>query len=543
MSTPEPARQSGAGAVKVGRNGAGGPLVAQLETVPDNRGRRIVYALASGLLLAASFPNLDVTPLAWVGLVPLLLATHGRSVRSAFALGWLTGMTFFLGTCYWIVHTIDHYTPLPIAVSVVLLLAMSAVLACYHGAFAAGLRFFERRGLPALWLAPALWVTLEWMRGWFFIGFPWAALGYSQWRFTNLVQIVEVTGVYGVSAVLVLFNVVVAGVLRERGRGVLRVGPPLAVLTLLVGVLPAIGAWRAGQLAAMPPAGRLTVGIAQGNIEQDQKWDPAFQGATMARYAELTRDAARQKPDLIVWPETAAPFFFQEPTVLRQDLLALVREVRTPLLFGSPAFRVDAGRVEQLNRAFLLGPDGSEQGTYDKMQLVPFGEYVPFRRILFFVEQMVTAVGQIGAGFHPTVFTLPQARFGTLICYEGVFPELTRRFVADGAQVLLNITNDAWFGRTSAPWQHLVQESFRAIENRTPMVRAANTGISAIIDADGRIRWQSPLYETVWHVDEVTWPGVRTFYTSYGNVFVWLCAAAIAAFLAVGATRRVEEEE
>ncbi|MCW5889918.1 MAG: apolipoprotein N-acyltransferase [bacterium] len=537
--TAEPARQSGAETVHVGRNGAGGPLVAQLETpVPDGRWRRLAYAAGSGLLLSASFPSLDVTPLAWIGLVPLLLATHGRSVRSAFALGWVAGMTFFLATCYWIVHTISHYTPLPTVVCVVLLVAMSAVLACYHGAFAAGLRFFERRGLPALWLAPALWVTLEWVRGWFFIGFPWAALGYSQWRFSNLVQIVEVTGVYGVSAVLVLFNVVVAGVLRERGRGVLRVGPPLAVLTILVGVLPAVGAWRKGQLAAMPPAGRVTVAVAQGNVEQDRKWDPAFQAETMARYATLTREAARLKPDLVVWPETAAPFFFQEPSPWRQDLLELVREVRIPLLFGSPAFRVEDGRIEQLNRAFLLGPDGSEQGTYDKIQLVPFGEYVPFRRILFFVPQIVTAVGQIGAGIDPTVFTIPQAKLGTLICYEGIFPELPRRFVDAGAQVLVNITNDAWFGRTSAPWQHLVQESFRAIENRTPMVRAANTGISAFIDATGHIRWASPLYETLWYVDEVTWPGVKTFYAQYGNVFVWACAAVLVAFLGVGARRR-----
>jgi apolipoprotein N-acyltransferase len=535
----EPARQSGAETtVHVGRNGAGAPIAAQLETVPDNRWRRLVYAVASGLLLSASFPSVDATPLAWIGLVPLLLATHGRSPRSAFVLGWVTGMTFFVATCYWIVHTISHYTPLPLVVCVLLLVAMSAVLACYHGAFVAILRVFERRGLPALWLAPALWVTLEWMRGWFFIGFPWAALGYSQWRFSNLVQIAEVTGVYGVSAVLVLFNVVVAGVLRERGRGVLRVGTPLAVLTILVGVLPAIGAWRRGQLEAMPPAGRLVVGVAQGNVPQDRKWDPEYQAETMERYATLTRDAARLHPDLVVWPETAAPFFFQEPTPWRQQLLELVREVRIPLLFGSPAYRVQDGAIEQLNRAFLVDADGVERGTYDKIQLVPFGEYVPFRRILFFVPQIVTAVGQIGAGVDPTVFTIPPAKLGTLICYEGIFPELPRRFVDDGAQVLVNITNDAWFGSTSAPWQHLVQESFRAIENRRPMVRAANTGVSAFIDATGHIRWQSPLFETLWHVDEVTWPDVQTFYAAYGNVFVWLCAAVTAAFLAVGFTRR-----
>ena len=370
----------------VGANGATDVTVAVAE---EPRGRfGVPLAVISGLCLAASLPSLEIAPLAWIGLIPLLMAIRGRSLRAAFGLGWVTGTVFFLGTCYWIIHTIGHYTNVPVPLAAGVLLLMSSVLGCYHGAFALGLRWFEMRRLPAVWLAPALWVTLEWLRGWFFIGFPWAALGYSQYRFHSLVQMVEVTGVYGVSAVLVLFNVVVAAVLLAHGSGARRNLPALATLTLLVVLLVGAGRWRAAALDALPAAGTLRVGLAQGNVAQDQKWDPAFQAETMERYRQLTVEAARERPGLIVWPETAAPFFFQEPGPQRDEVLALARQTGTPLLFGSPAFhQLPSGRLEQLNRAYLVLGDGREAGTYDKMELVPFGEYVPFQSIFFFVSQ------------------------------------------------------------------------------------------------------------------------------------------------------------
>ena len=520
----------------VGANGAGEAMVAVAETPRQRFG--LPLAVLSGLCLAAAFPSLELAPLAWIGLVPLLFAIRGRTPGAAFRLGWTTGTVFFLVTCYWIVYTIRSYTEVPLPLALLILLLMSSVAGCYHGAFAAVLRWFERRGLSPVWLAPVLWVTLEWLRGWFFIGFPWAALGYSQYRFQALVQMAEVTGVYGVSAVLVLFNAVAAAVIGERGPRARRHLPALAALTLLVVVLVGLGEWRLAALHAMPEIGRLRIGLAQGNVQQDQKWDPAFQDETMARYRRLTLEAAGDRPALIVWPETATPFFFQESGPRRQEILGLAREVGTPILFGAPAFRrLPDGAIEQLNRVYLLSSDGSEVATYDKMQLVPFGEYVPFQSVLFFVQQAVQAVGNLGAGTVPTVFKLPGAAFGTLICYEGVFPALTRRFVHDGADFLVNVTNDAWFGRTSAPHQHLAMDTFRAIENRVPFVRAANTGISAVIDADGHIRWQGPLFEMLWHVDDIGWTGVRTVYTRHGDVFVWACVVATLAAIAWGLAR------
>ena len=520
--------------VSLGRNG--GPALAVARG--PRRAARVGLAVASGLVLASAFPPLDLEFLGWIGLVPLLLACRGLGSWAAFGTGWLGGAVFYLAIVYWVAHTISAYSAVPFALAVAILLLMVSVLACYTGAFTAGVAWLEARSLPVVWLAPPLWVVLEWLRSWFFIGFPWAALGYSQYRYHDLAQMAEVTGVYGISAVLVLFNLVAVAVLGERGPGLRRLVPALAVLTLLVTVLPVAG-WRRAAALAGRTAGHVRVALAQGNVEQDHKWDPAYQDETLARYRQLTRAALAARPDLIVWPETATPFFFQEPGPLRQDVLDLATESRAYLLFGSPAYRQSSrGALQELNRAYLVSPDGREVATYDKIQLVPFGEYVPFEAVLFFVQRLVVAIGDVVPGHEPTVFRLPAGRFGVLICYEDVFPALTRRFVAGGADFLVNVTNDAWFGRTSAPYQHLAQATLRAVENRVPLVRVANTGISAVVEPDGRIRWQGPLDQALEHVDEIAWPGVRTFYTRFGDVFAWACALVTAGALAVGVMRR-----
>jgi apolipoprotein N-acyltransferase len=499
----------------------------------------VLAAVASGLMLAASLPSLDLAGLAWVGLVPLLLVTRRDGLRTAFLTGWLGGLVFYLATTYWVVHTIGHYTALPVVVAGGVSVLMCTALGAYTGAFVAGVRWLQRRRLPWVYLAPALWVVLEWLRGWFFIGFPWGALGYSQWRFTDLVQIVEVTGVYGVSALLVFFNAVLAAVVTARGRLDRGHTVALSILTVLMLALPALGHVRRSMLANTPPVGRLVVGIAQGNVAQDHKWDPAFQDETMARYVRLTEAAAARGARLVVWPETAVPFFFQDPGRRRDELLALARRLDVYLAFGSPAATFDvSGRVEnQRNRAYLVGPREGEMDHYDKMELVPFGEYVPFARVLFFVQQMVEAVGALAPGTQATVFEGPGGRFGALICYEGVFPWVSRAFVHDGADFLVNVTNDAWYGPTSAPYQHLAQGTLRAIENRRPLVRAANTGISAVIGDDGRIQWAGPLDVMLEHTAEIAWRDTRTFYTRFGDVFVWACVAPTLAALWIGSRR------
>ncbi len=486
----------------------------------------VLLAIVSGVLLALAFPKVDWNILAWVAFIPLLWVTQGQTLRRAFSLGWIAGMGFYLCTLYWIVGTIGLYSNIPHLIAVGPLLLMCAILSTYTGIFAAGLCLYQNksphnRGSFIFLLGPALWVALEWVRSFFFIGFPWVSLGYSQYNFLNLIQFVEFTGMYGLSALVICGNMVLFSVFSRRGSGRGRV---LLVFLLIVAGLWGWGGWRRYQLAALPQTHRLNIGIAQGNIAQNKKWGPDYQETTIARYEQLTRQIAEQNVDLVVWPEASVPFFFQSDVTYRGRLLDLAQETRTPLLFGSPAFRARGTELRLFNRVYLLSPDTSILGHYDKIILTPFGEYIPFQdSLLFFLDKLVEGIGDFVPGTTPTIFSLPFGTFGVLICYEGVFPDLARRFVRNGATLLINVTNDAWFGETSAPYQHLAMEAMRAVENRVPLVRSANTGISAIVNIDGQIQAQTDLLETTFIAEPLAWPQVTSIYTQYGDWFVALC--------------------
>ena len=504
----------------------------------------VLLAGVSGVLLALAFPKVDWNILAWVAFIPLLWLTQGQTLRRAFGLGWLAGMGFYLCTLYWIVDTIGLYSNIPHIIAVGPLLLACTILSVYTGVFAAGLSVYHQRGphnggWPLLVFGPMLWVALEWVRSFFFIGFPWVSLGYSQYNFLNLIQFVEYTGVYGLSALVIFGNIVLFSAFSRPGRGRL-----LLVLLLIVTGLWGWGNWRRSQLAALPKAHTLNVGIAQGNIAQDQKWNPNYQEITLARYEQLTRQITEHAVDLVIWPEAAVPFFFQSDVTYRGRLLNLAQDTNTPILFGSPAFRADGTELTLFNRAYLLSPDTTLLGHYDKMTLTPFGEYIPFQgSLLFFLDKFVEGIGDFAPGTTPTVFSLPLKSqpalpsddkagdadsfetFGVLICYEGVFPDLARRFVHNGARLLINVTNDAWFGETSAPYQHLAMAALRAVENRVPLVRSANTGISAIVNIDGQIQAQTSLLETTFIAEQLAWPKVTSVYTQYGDWFVTLCGA------------------
>lgn len=504
----------------------------------------VLLAGVSGVVLALAFPKVDWNILAWVAFIPLLWMTQGQTLRRAFSLGWIAGMGFYLCTLYWVVDTIGLYSNIPHIIAVGPLLLMCAILSVYTGVFAVGLSVYHESGprgsgWSLLVFGPMLWVALEWVRSFFFIGFPWVSLGYSQYNFLNLIQFVEYTGVYGLSALVIFGNIVLFVAFSRQGRGRL-----VLVLLLVIAGLWGWGNWRRSQLAALPPVHTLHVGVAQGNIAQDQKWDPDYQEVTLARYEQLTRQITEQAVDLVIWPEAAVPFFFQSDVTYRGRLLDLAQDTNTPILFGSPAFRVDDTELTLFNRAYLLSPDTTILGHYDKMILTPFGEYIPFQdSVLFFLDKLVEGIGDFAPGTTPTVFSLPLKgqpalhpddkaggveafeTFGVLVCYEGVFPDLARRFVHNGARLLINVTNDAWFGETSAPYQHMAMEAMRAVENRVPMVRSANTGISAIVHIDGQIQAQTALLETTVLADRLAWPHVASFYTQYGDWFVTLCVA------------------
>jgi apolipoprotein N-acyltransferase len=490
-------------------------------------------ALLSGLLLVVIFPWYDLQWLAWVALVPLLLVTRGSRLRSAFCWGWIAGGVGYLGILRWVPHTMINYGGVPTLVSYGILLLLVLYVAVYIGAFALGWAWCSQAWPGGVWVVmPALWVALEWVRARALSGFPWASLGYSQYLNGPLLQIAEWTSVYGVSFALVLGNILIAQLLHGlKHRQWRLIGLPGVASAVCLAAVWAFGGWRLQQVADVPAAGVDALGVAliQGNIAQDLKWDRAAREEIFAVYETLTRQAAAEPDvDLIVWPEAATPFFFANERDFRARLLRLMGEVERPLLFGSPTYAREDGQDVMYNSAFLVGADAAVLGRYDKIHLVPFGEYIPWRRLLFFLEKIVEGIGDFRSGEAYTVMAVPQGRFAVLICFEVIFPELVRHFGRHGAQFLVNITNDAWFGRSPASYQHLSMVVFRAVENRLPIVRSANTGISAVISPTGRLVQQTDLFVRTWIKDQIA-PAHRplTFYALWGDVFAYSCWGVI----------------
>jgi apolipoprotein N-acyltransferase len=493
---------------------------------------RILAAILSGLAMALAFPHWNLWPAAWVGLVPLLWALREGSPRQSAILAWVAGTAHYGLLLYWLVGTMRVYGHMQTSLAAGVMLLLVLYLAAFWGAFGAVTAFARSAlGISFPWVGPPLWCALEALRNVLFSGFPWALLGYSQWQVSSLIQIADLTGIYGVSFLLVWINGALLDVLESPGhrmRAQIKSTMAWAALALvMVGSALAYGLWRIPQVMdASDAAPRLPVGVAQGNIEQTLKWNPAFQEATLRRYTEQTRRLVTQGgAKMVVWPETAAPFFFQQESALRDQILDLSRDTGAEILFGAPAFGGTPAQRTWYNRAYLVGPDRQIKGTYDKQHLVPFGEYVPLQTLLPFVRRMVESIGDFTAGQDAKpLLSATGASVGVLICFESLFPEISREFVRNGADLLANITNDAWFGQTAAPHQHLSILTLRAVENRRWIVRAANTGISALVDPCGRVVSTTPLFQEATFVDSVSRLRIDSWYTRHGDRFVHLCS-------------------
>ncbi len=508
---------------------------------------RASYAAAalSGFLLVLAFPKFNFEALAWVALVPLLWAIRKETPQKAALLGFLSGIIFFTGLLYWIFVVLTYYGHLPPPVSVCILLLLTAYLALYVSAFAFLLRWVRIRfALPEIFLAPPLWLFLEFVRGVLFSGFPWGNFGYSQFLTPSIVQIADITGVHGLSFLIVFVNAAVSATAVNLWRGRWKPAlPQISAAVLLLILAGSYGQWRLAELNAEARRGKsFRVALVQGNIPQDVKWEPKFQAETMKIYTDLTLQV-NPPADLIIWPETATPFFFQENRFFRSQILDLAFSKNTPILFGAPAFDRRNGSEAYFNSAFLISPQKEIAGRYDKIHLVPFGEYAPLSGILGFTRDIIGAMGDFTPGEGVHNLSVPWGKFGTLICYEIIFPDLTRQFVEQGADFLVNITNDAWFGRTAAPFQHLSMVTLRAVENRVPIARAANTGISALIDATGRVTLSSGLFTREVLSGNIKLVGERTLYTRFGDWIVYLSIAASAFFLIIAYLKRGQRVE
>ncbi len=479
--------------------------------------RTVLISALSGALLALAFPRPDLFWLAWIGLIPLLLVVGKRP----FASGFSAGIAFFAIVLYWLNIVMTSYGGLLPVFSAIAYLMLVVYLAFYFGiATLTSWGLKKRYRIPLLFSFPFFWVALEYLRGLIFSGFPWALLGYSQQDFSLAIQSADVTGVYGVSFILVAVNCALAWLIAEpRKRNAW--GGAVIVAVLLAGHL-GYGYW-CERTKSDERGESLRIALIQGNIEQGQKWLPENRQQTVDLYRELSRQAAEQPVDLLLWPEAATPFFLQDDGALQQQVKAVPGETQSALLVGSPSYEAHAeGQVKYYNSAFLFSPRGELLGRSDKLHLVPFGEYVPLKWLLGFLDKLVVGAGDFSSGkLQPLL--LADHKLGVLICYEAIFSELARTQVRKGSELLINLTNDAWFGRSSAPYQHLAMVRFRSIENRVWTARAANTGISAIIAPSGTVVSATPLFERLQQGGVVGLGAEQTFYTRYGDVFALAC--------------------
>lgn len=494
-------------------------------------------AVITGALLALAFPGTGGQGwLAFGALVPLLMAIDQAPWWRATVLGGVAGLSFWLTTISWIASTLVRYGDVTWFLAGLVFLALAGYLALYWAAFCAALTAFRfDSGTRYVIVASSLWVALEFLRGFLFTGFPWNLLGYSQYQTRPINQIAAVTGVYGVSFVVMAANAGLARTLRGPGswkRRLAFLGPAAVIIVV---------AFSYGWLRPPSPTATAVVRVAvvQGAIDQSVKWDREWQERTLAIYRRLTSAAVPQEPRLIVWPETAVPFFLSEDP--RTATIAdAARQAHAYLLTGAPDLRSGAPR----NSAVLFGPDGAAHGEYDKRHLVPFGEYVPLKRLLWFVNVLAGgAIGEFAPGTAPNVFPTSVGRVGVFICYEAIFPSDVRDVVLAGADVLVNITNDAWFGRSAAPIQHLAMATFRAIETQRYVIRAANTGISAIVAPDGEIIQASALFTPAVLVGNVSPIVRRTPYVQYGDAFAWGTVAVSAIAMLVSIRARPLKDE
>ncbi len=483
----------------------------------------LAAAILSGLLLAAGFPKWDLTYLLFVALIPLFAALQGKSLKAAFGLGFLAGLAHYVALLYWIVYVTHVFGKLPLPLAIGILFLLAAYLSLYTAFWALGVNWGAARGLSPVWWAPVLWVVLEFGRTYIISGFPWELLGNGLYLHPLLLQLADTTGVYGLSFLVVLINASLFCILAPPKSWRNRRFRHLPLVCLLVALWLGYGYYRLDtvrHLEALSP--KIKVAVVQGNIKQGEKWKKEMVNATLERYAELT--AKVKGAQLIVWPETAAPFFFLRTPDLSAQVQAIAKQSGGALLFGAPAWDLASDVERYFNRAYLLSPEGEVLGYYDKAHLVPYGEYVPLRRFFPFIGKMVPMVGDFAEGPVGATVSLPDGiAVGPLVCYESIFPNLSRAQVDNGARLLINITNDAWFGKTAAAYQHMSMAVLRCVENHVCLARAANTGISCFIDARGHILWQSEINVPEAHALELPWMPGGTLYTRYGDVFAWAC--------------------
>ncbi|MHB8654621.1 MAG: apolipoprotein N-acyltransferase [Terriglobia bacterium] len=483
-------------------------------------------AVLSGVFLFAAFPRLDWNRLVWIAAMPLLAALASeRRAHHGFFLAYVAGAIFLTGSCYWFVYVMEIHGGLSPLLSIGVLLLFVIVFSVFFGAFGLAVTCVARSSpANALLLSPFLWVTMELARTYLITGFPWNLLGYAV-QVNGLQRLASYTAVYGLSFLAAVTSALFAWLfLNPRGRGA-----RIAMASWIVFLIAAN--WVVAPPALSPgPAEAI---IVQPNVPLDsavlEHWAPWRDPTQLERLVGIT-EAAREKlgstasasPPLLIWSENPAPFYFDRDTVFRQAMENMARQTGSYVVVGTMTSKAeDGGRPR--NSAIVLDPEGRELLQYDKIHLVPFGEYVPEWAFPGKIGKITLEVGDFVAGTKYQVARTPQGAIGIFICYEAIFPQLVRRLAAQGATVLVTISDDMWFGDSSAPFQHLEMARFRAIENGRYLLRSTNDGVTAVIDPYGRVVATLPRHQQLALPAHFTYLAEQTFYTAHGDVFAWLC--------------------
>jgi apolipoprotein N-acyltransferase len=468
----------------------------------------LLLSLASAALLILIFPRFHIVWFAPVALTPILFAVAREpDVRRRFLLGWAAGVLYWFGVCYWIQFVLSFHGGLGEIAGWAVFLLFCLVKALHMGVFTALAGTLMQRW----WAAPAvaaLWVAIEATHG--ALGFAWLALGNAGLTMSEPMRLAPYTGVYGLSFIFALLSAAMALAVMGRPRLELAWLLPLPLLVLL---------------PALPPAapGHEAAVLVQPKISETEDWTAEkvdrMERELMTQSLRGALGDASHPPSLIIWPEVPAPLYYDQDARLRDYVNGLARATRTYVIAGVVGHTAEGA---PLNSALLISPDGIAVNRYDKVNLVPFGEFVPWP--FGFAKHISTEVGDFAAGKGVVVFRAGEHRLGTFICYESVFPNFVRKFVTGGAELLVNISNDGWFGKSAAREQHLTIVRMRAAENRRWILRATNDGITATIDPAGRLRGTLPLYEEATSSTGFDYVREQTVYTRFGNWFAWVCA-------------------
>ena len=469
----------------------------------------LLLALVSAALLVLCFPRFNLVWLAPFALTPLLVAlARERRPWRRFALGWMAGVVYWCGVCYWVQIVLAVHGDMGVPVAWAMFTLFCLAKALHMGVFAllAGVLMRRWWAIPAV---AAWWVTVESTHG--TLGFAWLALGNAGVDMSLPLRLAPYTGVYGLSFAFTMMSAALALAILRRPRKELAWIAPLVLLPLL----PAMPPPTSGQEAAL---------LVQSNISESQEWTPDVLVQTVREQAALTLRGAlepgRQLPSIIVWPEVPAPYYYEEDAGFRNYINNLARMTQAYILLGTVAH---TPKGAPLNSAELVSPAGSPLTRYDKVNLVPFGEFVPWP-FNFVADKVSTEVGDFEAGRRVVVSQVGKHQIGAFICYESVFPSFVRKFVAGGAEALFNISNDGWFGNSAARLQHLNIVRMRAAENRRWIMRSTNDGITAVIDPAGRIRGNLASNVRATEYANFNYISTQTLYTRWGDWFVVLCA-------------------